>query len=110
MYGISAATVNSLNLPQRYAHYIFEMRSDVSYTNNKIYVDAIPESLSQVAGSESTSNRTFNNGYGRLSGWKNSTSYGMPMDCAIFRIYNRSLSQSEILQNFNATKTRFGFL
>jgi len=32
----------------------------------------------------------------------------MPMNCAIFKVYNRSLSATEILQNFNANRGRFG--
>ena len=37
-YGISESTVNSLGIVGQWAHYIFEFRSDVSYTFNKIYI------------------------------------------------------------------------
>jgi hypothetical protein len=37
-----------------------------------------------------------------------SNSFFTPMEMSFFRFYNRSLTQSEISQNFNATKTRFG--
>jgi len=38
----------------------------------------------------------------------NITSFFIPGNCASFFIYNRALSQQEVLQNYNATKTRFG--
>ena len=52
VYGISSATVSSLGLVNNWKHYVFEMRSDVSYTNNKIYVNGEEQSLSQVAATE----------------------------------------------------------
>ena len=33
---------------------------------------------------------------------------GLAGDWSIFRVYNRALSTAEVLQNFNATKTRYG--
>ena len=107
LYGISAATVSSLGLVGNWKQYIFEMRSDVAYTNNKIYVDTVAQSLSQQLGSEYSANRTFNGGYGRIALWRASTGYEMPMNCAIFKVYNRALTTSEIIQNFNANRTRF---
>jgi hypothetical protein len=108
MRGISAATVSSLGLVNNWKHYVFEMRSNVSYTNNKIYINAVSQTLSQLGGSESSTNRNFNSGNGRISGWRISTSYPIPMYCSCFRVYNRALSVYEIAQNFNATKGRFG--
>ena len=37
---------------------------------------------------------------------ENITNY-FKCDCAIIQLYNRALSSSEVLQNFNSTKTRF---
>ncbi len=31
----------------------------------------------------------------------------MPMDCAVFRVYNRALTQAEVTQNYNALKGRY---
>jgi hypothetical protein len=107
-YGISSSTVTTLGLVNNWVHYIFEMRSDVSYTNNKIYINGASQILSQRLGSEAPSNRSFNNGNGRIATWIGSASYYMPMNCASFKIYNRALSAQEILQNYNATKSRFG--
>jgi hypothetical protein len=108
LYGIPSATVTSLGLLNNWVHYIFEMRSDVSYTNNKMYINSIPQSLSQIAGTENSNGRNFNSGNGRIAGWRTNNSYRMPMECSSFKIYNRALSATEVLQNYNATKTRFG--
>ncbi len=100
VYGISSASVSSLGLVNNWKHYVFEMRSDVSYTNNKIYINGNSQNLSQQLGSEGTGNRNFNSGNGRIACWLADLNYPMPMNCTTFRIYNRSLSQSEILQNY----------
>ncbi len=107
-YGISSATVSSLGLVNNWKHYIFEMRSDVSYTNNKMYINNSLQTLSQQNSSESAGNRTFNSGNGRIAGWRNDNNYRMPMNCASFRVYNRALTESEVTQNFNALRGRFG--
>jgi hypothetical protein len=108
IYGITSAAVSSLGLVNSWKHYIFEMRSDVSYTNNKIYVNGVSQSLSQVLANENASNRNFNNGYGRISIWSSDLLYLMPMNCSVFKVYNRSLSQSEIDENFNYFRKRYG--
>lgn len=108
VYGISSATVSSLGLVGNWKHYVFEMRSDVSYTNNKIYINGISQSLSQQRGSENSGNRNFNSGNGRISGWRYNTQYPIPMNCSVFRVYNRALSSTEIQQNYDALKGRYG--
>ena len=107
-YGISSTQVANLGILNQWKHYVFEMRSNVSYTNNKIYINSQNQSLSQVAGSEGSSNRNFNNGSGRISSWLNDNNYNISMDLAQFRIYNRALSATEVVQNYNATKKRYG--
>jgi hypothetical protein len=84
------------------------MRSDVAYTNNKIYINGQNQSLSQVLSTENASNRNFNSGNGRISSWLADNNYYIPMDLAQFRVYNRSLSAQEVLQNYNASKKRYG--
>ena len=106
IHGISSAAVTSLGLVNNWKHYVFVMRSDVSYTNNKFYVNTVRQTLTQQAGAENTGNRTFNSGNGRISGWRFDTGYPMPMSCISFRVYNRELNTDEILQNFNATRGR----
>jgi len=107
VYGISAATVSALGLVNNWKHYIFEMRSDVSYTNNKIYINSTSQTLSQQVSSENPSNRNFSSGNGRIAAPRQTVNYVMPMQCAIFRVYNRILDPSEVLQNFNTTRARF---
>jgi hypothetical protein len=107
VYGISQATVDSLGIVGQWAHYVFEFRSDVSYTNNKIYINGVLQTLSQQLSTENPATRNFNNGNGRIAIWGGGGSYNMPMSCAIFRVYNRSLSQQEVLQNYATQKPRF---
>jgi len=107
-YGISSTQVTNLGLLNQWKHYVFEMRSDVSYSNNKIYINSQNQSLSQLGGSEGSSNRNFNDGSGRISSWLNDNNYNIPMDLGQFRVYNRELTSQEIVQNYNATKKRYG--
>ena len=108
VYGISSATVSSLGLVNNWKHYIFEMRSDVSYTNNKIYINGVSQTLSQQNASEIAGNRNFNGGVGQFPGYQSSpTSYVMALKVGCFRLYNRALTTAEVLQNYNAQKNRF---
>ena len=107
IYGFSSATVTSLQLLNNWKHYVFEMRSDVVYTNNKIYINGVSQTLSQIVSSENAGNRNFNSGLGAI-GTTRGYPYYAPMNCALFNVYNRSLSAAEVLQNYNATKSRFG--
>ncbi|MGB4420209.1 MAG: LamG-like jellyroll fold domain-containing protein [Candidatus Saccharimonadales bacterium] len=107
LYGINSSTVTSLGVVNHWAHYIFEMRSDVSYSNNKIYINSIAQTLSQLLSTENSGTRIFNGGNGRISGWRQN-GYYMPMEVSVFRVYNRQLSQAEVTQNFNAVKGRYG--
>jgi hypothetical protein len=109
-YGITSTQVTNLGLLNQWKHYVFEMRSDVSYTNNKIYINGQSQTLSQVGGTEGTANRNFNSGNGRISSWLNDNGYHQPMDIALFRVYNRALSSGEVLQNYNALSKRFNYL
>ncbi len=106
-YGISSTQVTNLGLLNQWKHYVFEMRSDVPYTNNKIHINSQNQSLSQLLGSEGSSNRNFNSGNGRISSWLADNNYYIPMDLGQFQVYNRALSTIEILQNYNATKGRY---
>jgi hypothetical protein len=104
----TSTTVSSLGLVNNWKHYMFEMRSDVSYTNNKIYINGVSQALSQQTGGETAGNRNFNSGRGRIAVWVQDAGYCMPMNCAIFKIYDRALTQQEVTQNFNAQRSRYG--
>lgn len=106
-YGLTSTQVTNLGLVNQWKHYIFEMRSDVSYTNNKIYINGQNQSLSQVAGTENTGNRNFNSGNGRISSWLADNDYYIAMDLAQFQVYNRALTATEIFQNYHAAKGRY---
>jgi len=108
VYGLTSTQVTNLDLLNQWKHYVFEMRSDVAYTNNKIYVNGENQSLSQVSGSESAANRNFNSGNGRIGSWLSSNNFFMAMDHSQFKVYNRALTAAEIVQNYNATKRRYG--
>jgi hypothetical protein len=108
IYGLSPTTTTNLGLINNWKHYVFEMRSDVSYTNNKIFVNTAQQTLSQQRASELASNRNFNSGNGRIAGWRLDNNYRMPMNLAVFNVYNRALTAAEIQQNFDATRSRFG--
>lgn len=106
VYGIPSTEVSNLNLVGNWKHYVFEMRGDVSYTNNKIYINGVQQTLSQQLSSESPSARSLNSGFGRIAGWRSDNSYRMPMQCSMFAVYNRALTTAEIQQNYNAFKRR----
>jgi hypothetical protein len=110
IYGLTSTQVTNLGLLNQWKHYVFEMRSDVSYTNNKIYINASSQTLSQVGGTENAGNRSFNSGNGRISCWLQDNNYHQAMDVALFRVYNRALSSGEVLQNYNALSKRFNYL
>jgi hypothetical protein len=107
-YGLTSTQVTNLSLLNQWKHYVFEMRSDVAYTNNKIYINGQNQSLSQILSSENATNRNFNSGNGRISSWLFDNNYYIPMDLAQFRVYNRALTSAEVIQNYNATKKRYG--
>ena len=108
IYGLTSTQVTNLGLQNQWKHYIFEMRSNVSYSNNKIYINGQNQSLSQVTGTENTGNRNFNSGNGRISSWLINDNFFISMDLAQFRVYNRALTSAEVIQNYNATKKRYG--
>ena len=107
VYGLSSASFNALGTVGNWAHYIFEMYSG-SYLSNKIYINGISYPLTQVAGTQNPTRTVFNNGNGRIALWRAGTGYNMPMSCSIFKVYNKTLTAQEVLQNYNAVKTRFG--
>jgi hypothetical protein len=107
VYGLTSTQVANLGLLNQWKHYVFEMRSDVSYTNNKIYINGQNQSLSQVAGTENASLRNFNSGNGRIGSWRSSNNFYMSMDHSQFKVYNRALSAAEVANNYNAMRGRY---
>jgi hypothetical protein len=108
LYGINSTNVNNLGLIDNFIHYVFEMRSDVSYTNNKIYINGNLQSLTKILPTnEDSSDRNFNSGNGRIAGWKSNNLYRIPMELSLFRVYNRALTSNEVQSLYNGVRNRF---
>lgn len=108
MYGITNTTFNNLGMSGNWRQGVFVMNADVSYTNNKMYINTSGQTLTTTAPGELAGYRNFYNGQGGIGSWLINYASCTPMQCSIFRIYNRELSQAEINQNFEANRTRFG--
>jgi len=101
VYGISSTQVGNLGLvgtgEDNWHHYLFQFTNQVQ--NNKIYIDTVEQTLSQQVGTTNlTSGRSFDSSF-QIGSWNNSNGYFFNGDVAIFRIYNKALTQEEI--NFN---------
>jgi hypothetical protein len=108
VYGISMTSVLLLGLQGKWAHYVFEMNStNASYTNNKIYINGEEQTLSQVYSTEAPGARNFNNGNGRIGGWRSTNGYLFNGDISVFRIYNRALAKDEIVKNYSSGIKRY---
>jgi hypothetical protein len=104
--GISSAKVSSLNLIGNWHHYTFVMRSSGLLSTNKIYIDGVDMGALTAVVANDGNIPGLNNSL-ILSSVKNGGYYGN-MQYANLRIYNRELTISEIQQNFNTYKSRFG--
>jgi hypothetical protein len=76
----------------------------VTYGNLSIYVDGVFEA------SSTTTNYSFpNTNTQTISGLRRTTTSNyFPGNISSIQVYNRALSATEILQNYNAVKSRFG--
>jgi surface protein len=106
-YGLTSQMKTDYGLANTWKHYIFVMRTDVSYTNNnnKIYVNG--DQITLVANGGNESSKNFVNGTGRINPPNSGLSNGAGMDLAIFNVYKRELNKTEIVNNFNRYKKRF---
>ena len=103
-YGIGPSVVSSLNIVGFWRQLVFVMSTN-TFVNNKLYIDGVLQTLSGYTGT--SSNINFNGGsllmsYTGLFGLQ-----FMNQQVAIFRAYNRELSQSEVTKNYNAQISRF---
>jgi len=106
VYGISAARINALNVRGRWAQYVFVMNVG-NYTANKIYINSQQESLSQQFTNQFAPYTNFNNGVGRIGGWRADNNYQQVMDLAIWKVYNRELTEAEIRITYDDNRERF---
>jgi len=110
VYGLTPTQVTNLGLANNWYHYVFVMyMSPTSYTSNKIYINGVSQSLSQVYSSY-VSNNGFNSGNCRISGWLADNGYRLPMSVGLFKAYNNvAFSGGMAFDNFVATRSRFGY-
>ncbi len=106
-FGLTSTQVTNLGLLNNWKHYTFIINAG-SYLNNKIYINGVNQTLSQIQGTQSTSSINFNSGVGRIGCWVFNTSYLQTMYMTFFKIYDRELTQAEINTKFNQTKARHG--
>jgi len=106
IYGISSDRIRELYLAKRWVQYVFIMNTE-DYTLNRIFINGVEEVLSQQQSSQNKINTHFNNGDGRIGGWRRDDSYQQVMDVGIFRIYGRNLTSKEIATLFNEKSFMF---
>jgi len=109
-YGITVEQATEIGVVNHWHHYVFEMHTGVNATtiaNNKIWINGVEQSLSQINGSPSSTQSNFNGGSGRIGGWRASVGYFMEMYLGTFRIYNRALTQDEVTQNYEAQRAKY---
>ncbi len=106
--GINTSTVTSLGLLGNWRHYTFVMNKTGSLSTNKIYINGVSQgNLTAVVAADGLI-PGFNTNL-RLALWNNTTSsYNGNLQYGNLQVYNRELTAQEVLQNYNATKGRFG--
>lgn len=82
-------------------------------SQTKIYKNGVQKSLTLQAGSDLTRNTASNNIYvvGALvnsTGLSIESGFNFTGKISVVKLYNRELSAEEVLQNYNAQKSRFG--
>jgi len=115
-YGISNLSFIENNLINKWAHYSFVMCEGsllaIPNTNQKIYINSSPLSMTQ-SGTDDSSLRRFTNSPVASSDLffgtrpTSNTVRLINYDAALIKVYNRELTQAEVTQNFNAHKGRF---
>ena len=97
----------------QYVHIVWTKNGAGAETSNvKCYVNGVERVLTKTRNATRTNQfNTSTNGVGvvlgRLNG--NATDFHAPVDVSSFKVYTRALTASEIQQNFNALRGRFGF-
>ena len=109
VYGISYSDITALGISNNWMHLVLVWNSNVSYTNNKIYINGELQSISQQQGTEASGYRNFNSGNFGIACWNVAYTPGIfsLQNLSSAKIYNRELSASEVAQNYNALKSRF---
>jgi hypothetical protein len=90
---MASSPVNVLSLNNWY-YFVFEMYSGQPLNNNKMYLNGTQLA---VGGGNPLYQTDFNSGMGQLIG-------NLNQSCSIYKMYNRSLTQAEITNNYNYYK------
>jgi prepilin-type N-terminal cleavage/methylation domain-containing protein len=98
VFGISNATATLANN----WHHIAAIFTNGAPASNILYIDGVEQSISLLQGTQNT-NRSVGSNL-RISSWLNNTSYSFDGLLDEFRIYDRGLSGSEIVEDFNITR------
>lgn len=111
VYGLNSTQVSNLGLAGKWVHYVFNMyMTPTSYTSNSIFINGVNQPLSQVLNTESSGNKTPNDGNARISGWRADNGYRLPMSLGMFKAYvNQPFTAAKAFSNYMATRNRFGF-
>jgi hypothetical protein len=104
-YGLSTSQINNLGLRNNWKMLTMTYTQNSAVANNKVYVNGIQQSTSQQLGT--TNAMSFGNQINFVSAFNNS-GYNLISTIGSILVYNRELLASEVLQNYNATKSRFG--
>jgi hypothetical protein len=121
VYGISAATVTSLNLLNRNVHYVFVMPTSNLPGAYQLWINGVQQSLSLVVGTGTATTRAYNSFDGTYKFQLNGSYIGTPINGTLpstgtyygnvswssFRMYNRVLTPAEIQQNYNIASARY---
>jgi hypothetical protein len=96
--------------PTQLNHYIasYTIPSTTGTIQGILGTNGIFETVTGTIIVDTTNNNNDNIEIGRHKNHIYSTSYSSPGIIAIVRIYNRRLTQNEMLQNFNALRGRYG--
>ncbi len=105
LYGLNSNQTSGF--VNNWKHYTFVMNAS-SVNTNKIYINGVQQTLAQQLASPNNSVANFNNGIGRIGGWKINSGFLQSMYLTTFKVYNRELTSSEIQDKFNKTKARHG--
>jgi hypothetical protein len=101
----SVAVQSTSNVDSRYNHICVSVERTSGTTNVcKMYVNGVLENTASISGSitSNTNPIYIGNNPGAIN------ACGLLCEIPSIRMYNRTLSATEITQNFNATKSRFG--
>ena len=106
LYGVDSGRKSNFGTELRSNHYVLVMYQNQSYTNNEIWINGVKSyGNGQQLGSENASNRVFSSdGLFTLNGFG---TYMGDIYIGECRVYDRALSQSEIIQNYNFTCARY---